>query len=72
MRNIGGMDRIIRVVLGIGLLALVFYGPETRWGWLGLVPLLTAVVGFCPLYRLLGISTNHADDGRARTAKHTA
>lgn len=68
MRNIGGMDRIIRVVLGIGLIALVFLGPETRWGWLGLVPLLTGIVGFCPLYRLLGISTYHADDGRARTA----
>lgn len=67
MRNIGTLDRIVRIVLGIVLVALVFVGPETRWGWLGLVPLITGVVGFCPLYRLLGITTRH-DDGQPRAA----
>ncbi|MBF9045548.1 DUF2892 domain-containing protein [Rhodobacterales bacterium LSUCC0031] len=56
-RNEGMIDRALRVVLGLGLLALVFFGPQTPWGWIGLVPLVTGLVGFCPLYRLLGINT---------------
>ena len=50
-------DRMVRIVLGAGLLALVFLGPQTPWGFLGIVPLVTGLVGFCPLYRLLGVST---------------
>ena len=68
MRNIGSLDRIVRVVVGIGLLALVFFGPETRWGWIGLVPLLTGVVGYCPLYRLLHTSTYRRNDARVSGA----
>lgn len=60
MRNEGKLDRALRVAVGAGLIALVFAGPQTPWGWLGLVPLLTGVVGFCPLYRLLGINTARA------------
>ncbi len=45
------------IVLGLILISLVFVGPRTPWGWLGLIPLLTAVVSFCPLYRLIGINT---------------
>lgn len=56
-RNEGTIDRALRIILGLVLIALVFVGPQTAWGWLGLVPLLTGLVGFCPLYRLLGIST---------------
>jgi hypothetical protein len=56
-RNEGMIDRALRIVLGLGLLALVFFGPQTPWGWIGIVPLLTGLVGFCPLYRLLGINT---------------
>jgi hypothetical protein len=55
--NVGGIDRVLRAVLGVVLIALVFVGPQTPWGWIGLVPLLTAVVRFCPLYPILGIST---------------
>jgi hypothetical protein len=55
--NLGSIDRTIRVLAGIGLLALVFVGPQTPWGYLGLVPLLTGVVGFCPAYCPLGLST---------------
>jgi hypothetical protein len=46
------------VVLGIGLLSLTFVGPHTLWGLLGLLPLATGAVGFCPLYRALGVATN--------------
>jgi hypothetical protein len=56
-RNEGLMDRIARVLLGAGLLALVFVGPETPWGLIGLVPLLTGLVGTCPVYSLFGLST---------------
>jgi Protein of unknown function (DUF2892) len=56
-KNIGGVDKFIRIVAGIGILSLVFIGPETRWGYLGLVPLLTGLTGWCPPYALLGIST---------------
>jgi hypothetical protein len=57
MRNEGTIDRVLRTGLGIALISLVFVGPQTPWGWLGLVPLLTGVMGFCPLYRLVGVNT---------------
>jgi hypothetical protein len=56
-KNVGSIDRILRIVVGLGLLSLVFVGPQTPWGWIGIVPLLTAGIGFCPLYTLLGIRT---------------
>lgn len=55
--NEGTLDRAIRVVLGLGLLALIFVGPHTWFGLIGLVPLATGLVGFCPLYSLLGLRT---------------
>jgi hypothetical protein len=55
--NEGTLDRTLRVMLGITLLALVFFGPQTPWGWLGLIPLATGLVGWCPLYAMLGLST---------------
>jgi membrane protein implicated in regulation of membrane protease activity len=57
MINEGIADRIGRMVLGLGLMALVFVGPKTWIGWFGLIPLITGVVGFCPLYRILKITT---------------
>jgi hypothetical protein len=51
------IDRAFRVLLGIGLLSITFTGPTTPWGWLGLVPLLTGLIGSCPLYTALGLST---------------
>ena len=56
-QNEGSVDRLARVLLGSVLLSLFFFGPHTWLGLLGIVPLLTRVVGFCPLYRALGIST---------------
>lgn len=56
-KNEGNIDRVIRVVLGLVLLSLVFVGPQTWWGLIGIVPLVTGLVGSCPVYSVLGIST---------------
>jgi hypothetical protein len=55
--NEGTIDRVLRVIVGLALIAIVFVGPQTPWGWVGLVPLLTGLVGTCPLYSILGIRT---------------
>lgn len=55
--NEGLVDRLIRIAVGLFVLSLAFVGPQTPWGYLGLIPLITGIVGFCPLYRLLGIDT---------------
>ncbi len=55
--NEGTIDRALRVIVGAGLVAIVFVGPQTPWGWVGVVPLLTGIFGLCPLYSLLGINT---------------
>lgn len=55
--NVGGIDRVLRIIVGVVLIGMVFVGPQTPWGWLGLVPLLTGLVGTCPLYSLVGLST---------------
>lgn len=55
--NEGKIDRLLRILVGLAVIALVFVGPKTNWGWLGLIPLVTGLVGFCPLYRLLGLNT---------------
>ena len=56
-RNIGSADRLIRMLVGLAALSLVFVGPKSLWGLIGLVPLVTALVGWCPPYAILGIST---------------
>ncbi len=56
-KNIGTLDRILRLIVGVGLIALVFVGPQTPWGYIGIIPILTALIGFCPAYRLLGLKT---------------
>ena len=57
MKNVGTIDRVARVVVGLVLIALVFVGPQSPWGWIGVIPVLTALVGFCHAYRLFGIRT---------------
>jgi hypothetical protein len=57
MQNLGVLDRVVRVVLGLGLLAIAVYGPRTPVGYLGLIPLATALLGRSPLYALLGINS---------------
>ncbi len=55
--NVGQTDRIIRIVAGVLLLSLIFIGPKTWWGLIGVVPLATAFINFCPAYKLLGFNT---------------
>jgi Inner membrane protein YgaP-like, transmembrane domain len=56
-RNEHKVERVIRVLVGIGVLSLVFVGPQSNWGWIGVVPLATGLLGSCPLYSVLGLST---------------
>lgn len=56
-RNEGALDRTLRVLVGLGVISLAFVGPQTPWAWLGLVPLVTGLVGWCPVYSVLGIRT---------------
>lgn len=57
MCNVGGVDRILRAVVGLIILSLIFVGPKSWWGLIGLVPLGTAIIGFCPAYPLIGLNT---------------
>ncbi len=56
-RNEGTLDRTLRVALGLTLLALAFVGPKTPWGFVGVVPLFTGLIGSCPLYTVFGFRT---------------
>ncbi|MEH6822350.1 MAG: DUF2892 domain-containing protein [Motiliproteus sp.] len=56
-KNVGTIDKSLRIIAGIVMLSLVFVGPQSPWGWIGVVPLLTALIGWCPAYKLLGLST---------------
>jgi hypothetical protein len=55
--NEGKVDRALRVIAGVVLISLVFVGPKTPWGWIGVVPVLTGLVGTCPLYTMFGWRT---------------
>jgi hypothetical protein len=56
-KNIGNVERIIRVLAGAAILSLAFVGPQSPWAYLGIIPLATGLVGWCPPYALLGISS---------------
>jgi hypothetical protein len=56
-KNEHNIERVARVILGVGLLALTVVGPQTLWGLVGIVPLATGLAGRCPLYTLFGVST---------------
>ncbi len=56
-KNIGNVERIIRIIAGVAILSLAFAGPQSPWAYLGIIPLATGLVGWCPLYTLLGFST---------------
>ena len=56
-KNIGNVERAIRIVVGIILLSFIVIGPKTLWGLIGLLPLVTGYIGWCPTYALFGIST---------------
>lgn len=57
LRNVGGIDRILRIVIGLVLIALAATGTVGWWGWIGVVPLATGLLGTCPAYKLLGLNT---------------
>lgn len=56
-QNVGGIDRILRVVAGVGLVTATALGALPLWGWIGIIPLVTGLAGFCPLYPMLGVCT---------------
>lgn len=56
-RNVGSFDRLARIALGVLVLPFAFVGPATPWAWLGLIPLVTGLVGNCPLYSVFGFSS---------------
>jgi len=56
-KNVGTLDRAVRIVIGLALIALVFVGPKTPWGWIGLVPLATGIIRWCPAYVPFGLRT---------------
>ena len=58
--NIGKVERVVRVLIGLGIISLALWGPKNPWAWLGLIPLLSGVLGWCPGYRVLKI-TSHED-----------
>ena len=62
--NVGSTDRVIRIILGLVLLSLVFIGPQTPWGWFGAVSIVTAVLKWCPAYRIFGINTCSSKKGK--------
>jgi DUF2892 family protein len=57
MKNEGTIDRAIRVVVGLLVLSLLVVGPQSYWALLGLIPLVTGLIGFCPLYKVLGLNS---------------
>ncbi|MFN3891422.1 MAG: DUF2892 domain-containing protein [Beijerinckiaceae bacterium] len=56
-QNVGNLDRILRIVVGLGLLSIIFVGPKTWWGLVGIIPLATALMRNCPAYSILGVNT---------------
>lgn len=56
-KNVGSIERIIRIIAGVFILSLAFVGPQSPWAYLGIIPLATGLLGWCPPYALLGMST---------------
>jgi Protein of unknown function (DUF2892) len=55
--NVGGIDRILRIIAGLALIALTLTGTIGVWGWIGVVPLVTGLMKFCPVYAMLGFNS---------------
>lgn len=55
--NVGTIDKILRIIIGLGLFSLLFWGPQTYLGWIGIIPLATAAINWCPIYKIINIST---------------
>ena len=63
-RNVGGLDRILRIVIGLALILGAITGTIGVWGWIGIVPLATGLIGWCPPYAIFGINTCKTDAGK--------
>jgi len=63
--NVGGIDRILRIAVGLILIALAATGTVGAWGWVGVVPVLTGLFRFCPLYSILGMNTCPLDQRKS-------
>jgi hypothetical protein len=55
--NVGGIDRVLRIVVGLALVVWAAFMDGPVWAWIGIVPLATGAIGFCPLYPIIGMST---------------
>lgn len=55
--NVGMIDKVLRIVVGAALIALTLGGMIGVWGWIGVVPLVTGAMGYCPLYQVIGVNT---------------
>ena len=55
--NVGGIDKVLRIVVGLALIVLTLTGTIGVWGWIGIIPLATGVMGWCPLYHPIGLNT---------------
>jgi len=64
-RNVGTVDRALRIIVGLVLIALAATGTVGAWGYIGVVPLLTAFIGYCPAYSLIGLNTCPLSDRKA-------
>lgn len=62
-RNVGGIDRVIRIVVGAALILGAVTETIGVWGWIGIVPLATGLIGWCPPYAIFGVSTCKVDSG---------
>ncbi|MBF0308315.1 MAG: DUF2892 domain-containing protein [Magnetococcales bacterium] len=60
--NVGNLDRGLRILIGVVILPQAFIGLQTPWAWLGLIPLLTGFIRFCPIYPLVGLNTCSTED----------
>lgn len=67
-KNIGNVERVVRVILGIVVVSLTFVGPRSPWAFLGIIPIVTGVIGYCPPYALLGIDTTSQAGNEPRTS----
>lgn len=62
--NVGGLDRFLRIAVGLALIVLAAIGTIGWWGWIGVIPLATGLFRFCPLYSLVGLNTCPLDTGK--------
>jgi len=62
--NVGTIDKWLRIVVGIVLIALAIFGVIGWWGYIGIIPLATGLINFCPVYRLIGMNTRDKDTGQ--------